>query len=343
MTPSIIGTGWATPLGRDIPTICDAFLSGQLPQAPAPELEGVWPVLRVPAATLTDATSLPRLRRSSAISHQAVAAARDAVRQAGLDAAQLARTALLFATSDGGVVYTRRFYNDIVERGIGAGSPLLFPETVYNAPASHVAAALGLNEELLTLVGDASVGLEALQTAAELMEGTDLEHCLVVAAQEADWVSAEAYGRWQLIRQNPDDPSIACFAEGAAAVVLAREGSGSQLACTRSGLPFSSNADGARRLTSLLRDAPIAPELIISSRVGNRFDLVEAQACSEVFPTVQTLLPRHHLGEALAASTLEAVILADHFLRNQSFRRILVTAAGYNCQLGALFLTEPPN
>ena len=55
----------------------------------------------------------------------------------------LKRTALVFACfGRWGGVYAK-FFAEIVERGEGAGSPLLFPETVYNAPASHIAARLG--------------------------------------------------------------------------------------------------------------------------------------------------------------------------------------------------------
>src|SRR3712207_7831863 len=42
------------------------------------------------------------------------------------------------AVSNGGVIYTKRFYHEVVESGAEAASPLLFPETVFNAPASHL-------------------------------------------------------------------------------------------------------------------------------------------------------------------------------------------------------------
>ena len=55
-------------------------------------------------------------------------------------------TAVVFAICSGGVNYTRRFYHEIVTLGARGASPLLFPETVYNAAASHLAALLNVNE-----------------------------------------------------------------------------------------------------------------------------------------------------------------------------------------------------
>ena len=69
------------------------------------------------------------------------------------------RIALIFAVSNGGVTYTKRFYHEIVGTGAQAASPLLFPETVFNAPASHLAAILGVTGATYTLVGDGAVGL----------------------------------------------------------------------------------------------------------------------------------------------------------------------------------------
>ncbi len=200
MTISITGMGWVTPLGRGLDEVWRKIQAGERP-ATTP-LENPFSHRTVPAARVSpdlvrDAAALPRLRRSSALSHFAVAAALDAVAHAGLDADALARTALVFASSDGGVVYTRRFFADIVERGEGAGSPLLFPETVYNAPASHIAAATGLRSEALTLVGDASVAFSAVQTGCEILATGEADHCLIATAQEIDWISGEAYRRWR--------------------------------------------------------------------------------------------------------------------------------------------------
>ena len=86
----------------------------------------------MPPAAIAEAARHPRLRRSSAISRFAVVAGLGALRDAALelDEASAARTALIFAISNGGVIYTKRFFHEIVKSGAAAASPLLFPETV---------------------------------------------------------------------------------------------------------------------------------------------------------------------------------------------------------------------
>src|SRR5204862_5805639 len=113
------------------------------------------------------------------------------------------RTALIFAISNGGVIYTKRFYSNIVESGAQSASPLLFPETVFNAPASHLAAILGITGATYTLVGDGTVGLAAVKMAEDLMANEALDHCLVVGTEEIAWRLCDAYRRWRLLRSSP--------------------------------------------------------------------------------------------------------------------------------------------
>src|SRR5256885_14224761 len=120
-----------------------------------------------------------------------------------LDPEKAKRTALVFAVSNGGVIYTKRFYRDIVESGAQSASPLLFPETVFNAPASHLAAILGITGTTYTLVGDGAVGLLALRMAEDLMANEALDHCLIVGTEEVDWLLCDAYRRWRLLRSAP--------------------------------------------------------------------------------------------------------------------------------------------
>src|SRR3712207_8481791 len=49
----------------------------------------------------------------------------------------------------------------------------LFPETVFNAPASHLAAILGISGASYTLVGDGAVGILALKMAEDLMRSEE--------------------------------------------------------------------------------------------------------------------------------------------------------------------------
>ena len=336
MNAILAGMGWVTPLGRDLETVRAALEAGVTvePQFETPPNRSTpLPVLRIPPALVRDAAALPRLRRSSVISHFAVAAAVDAA--AELTSEQLARTALIFTATDGGVHYTRRFFGDIIERGPGAGSPLLFPETVYNAPASHIAARLGLDRESLTLVGDIETGLDAIQTACELLACGDVDYCLVAAAQEIDWIACEAYARWGLVA-SPTRPG-AILSEGAAAVLLAREGSGRSVQVLSNG---SARITNPKTFATIAAALPATPDVIVSSASGTRFSATEYDHLRVLFPETPLLTPKITLGEAMVCSSIQQVILAALTLENSGKSHGLAITTGCSGRISALFLTQ---
>lgn len=342
ITASIAGMGWVTPLGRDLLSVWTAIRENKRPDPvllESPIGKRAVPVLRVPGELVRDTASLPRLRRSSVISHLAVAAAVDAVASARMTPDALKRTALIFAASDGGVVYTRKFYTEIVERGEGAGSPLLFPETVYNAPASHIAARLGLDAEVLTLVGDAAAGLSAVQTGCELLAAGEADFCLVVAAQELDWITCEAYGRWGLIQNGRNGASL--FSEGAAAIVLARESDGCRVCAAHLGYSYPTEDCAEMRLDAILEELLHGSRitLAVSCASGTRLDLAEKHCLARHLSTATILTPKSVLGESLACSTMQQIVTGALALDESGAGTALITTIGYNRQLAGLLLT----
>jgi len=345
--PKILGMGWVTPLGRDLQAVAEAVRAGV---APAPvllpnPLDGrEVPVLQVPEGMVQDAASWPRLRRSSAISHYAVAAAADAVKNARLAGPLSPRTALVFAVSDGGVIYSRRFFAELVERGMGAGSPLLFPETVYNAPASHIAANLGLSGEALTLVGDAAVGLSAMRTACELLDSGAADYCLVASAQELDWITCDVYGRWRFSEPLEPEGRRVLFSEGAAALLLGPGEGGVRVRAAHPGFSYATEAAAERllgRVLSELTDLDL-PSLVISSAEGTRLAGLEARALRSARAEAPAVAAGWSLGEAFACSTLQRVILGALFAPQGEGGSVLVPAVGFNGQLSGLVLTVEP-
>src|ERR1051325_4828318 len=133
MSLAIAGMEWVTPLGTGIDSVWQRLLQGE--EASATTIseqftDRPYSVFRVPESALKG-ISHPRLRRGSAISRFSAVAGLHALESAGLkiQSHNAERTALIFAISNGGVTYTKRFYQDIVGTGAQAASPLLFPET----------------------------------------------------------------------------------------------------------------------------------------------------------------------------------------------------------------------
>src|SRR5580700_5486688 len=200
----IQGIGAVTPLG---PTALQTWLSlCQQQQAPRRLIANAvadrnYFACTVPAKFVSEASRQPRLRRSGTLSLLGAAAGFDAFADAGVKpgGGSSDRIAVVFAICSGGINYTRRLYHEIVTQGANAASPLLFPETVYNAAASHLAALLDVNGQSYTLVGDSSVGLAAVHFAIELLTTQpSLERCLVVGTEEADWLVADAFASWRM-------------------------------------------------------------------------------------------------------------------------------------------------
>lgn len=332
MNAGIAGCAWITPLGNDLETVWEAIEHGTVPEPQTltnPETGRVHSYLPVPPALVADLARQPRLRRSSPISYFAVAAALGALADAGVTLTPdlAARTAIVLAVSDGGVVYTRRFYEQIVKQGANAASPLLFPETVYNAPASHLAAQLGLDGACYTLVGDSTVGLAAIKFAEQLLALGDVDRCVVVACEEIDWILCEAYRDWRLAGTP--------LAEGAAALLLTRDAN--LRVRTHAGVPFFRRREAGpaldRVLAELVKDEVV--DFVAGGANGTFIDRVESTAVAKACATAKVIFPRRTLGESPGASALQQVVAAAHAVRSGRCRQALATVVGFNQQASA--------
>ena len=171
----------------------------------------------------------PRLRRASAISRFAAAAGLAALEDGGLNL-EAGK-----AANDRDHLRHLKRRRDLHEtllsrhRRVRRAAPPVrcsFPETVFNAPASHLAAILGITGASYTLVGDGAVGLLALRLAEDLMLNENLDRCLVVGAEEADWLLCDAYAAGGFLRAAPpielfaQPPRGMVVSEGAGAVLI---------------------------------------------------------------------------------------------------------------------------
>jgi hypothetical protein len=336
---SILGIGCTTAIGSTGAEILARVRAGIRPEPTDLEIpgqDGKCDVLRVSTGSALD-REFPRLRRSSAISLFGCEAALRAFQS--VPAADPRRTALIFAASNGAVIYTRKFFGDVV--ATGNGSPILFPETVYNSPASHIASLLGIDGEVITLVSDATAATDALRTASELIGAGAAENCLVVAAEEIDWVTWEAYHRWGLVRSRGSGRGV-ILSEGAVALMLGRPVSGlPTIARVHSGATYHRKFPLASALDKVLRDLCVGhnSKCVVTSASGARSDLAESRALDRILPGATRLAPKLIGGEAFSVSALIQSVVAAEAIRCGDAESVLVPVTGWNGHVGGLVLT----
>lgn len=301
----VSGLGAVSPAGWGVECLRRAVNDGYTASPQLVERPG-WnqplQTLRVPPPNPRPAWAAhPRLRRSAAISQFAMGAAAEA-----LGESHDGPLGIIFCTTCGGVNYSRRFYDEVL-REPATASPLLFPETVFNAPASHLSAVLGSAAANYTLVGDSGVFLHGLALAADWLADGHAERCLVVAAEEADWIIADVLRHFR---------KAARLSEGAGALLLTREATAS----TRAELECVTH-----------------PEPCTGGKRDRQAALEKIRAALPSGPVARAEVAQ--LGEGFSASTAWQAIAAISAAREKNLPRAAVRAPGsYQEAVGASFL-----
>lgn len=231
---------------------------------------------------------------------------------------------------NGCVNYSNRFYGEVLANPATA-SPILFPETVFNAPSSHLSALFSSHAPNDTIVGDGAEFFTALEIATEWLLRGDCDGCLVVTPEELDWLSSEALAMYS---------RDYVTAEGAAAVYLELGESGPELWAVPDAVLLASHAGREQALRQFVADCGAGDDgqtLLADSRTGvARYDRPE----NAVFtgwsgPSMQV---RQILGEALGASAGLQMVAAADALRRGVATQALVTAVGGNEQVAGCVL-----
>jgi len=332
------GHGAVSPAGWGIGPLRDALAKGTpLPGKPLsrPGWEKSVAVRQVPPPEpRPQFLAHPRLRRTSPISHYVVAAAIEAI---GGDAPLMAggnlRLGVVLCAMSGCVNYSRRFYDETL-RDPATASPLVFPETVFNAPASHLAAVLCAPTINYTLVGDPGTFLQGLALAGHWLLEDRVDACVVVGGEESDWLVADAL---QLFSRQT------VHGDGAGALYLKKSaGNGAlcELKCVTDSNLFTRNqgrALAARQVRNALPPCS-AGQLLVDSRQNiPRLDAAEAGAWRDW--SGARVSPKTILGEALMAASAWQCVVAIDALKDNRYHAASVSVVGCNQQaIGAHFV-----
>ena len=336
------GIGAVSPAGWGVAALRKALCESK-PLANKSVSQPGWPhslrVLCVPPPTPRPAFLMhSRLRRSSPVAQYAVAAALEAL---GSDVQNVRsgrfRLGVIFCAMAGSVTYSRRFYDEILKDPATA-SPLIFPETVFNAPASHLAALLGTRAINYTLVGDPGTFLQGLALGAEWLLKDRVDGCLVVAAEELDWLVAEAFRLFD---------RAAVVSDGAGAIYLSCMSSGQVQAELKAVTNPCLFADRDSRLlaTQKVRNQLSHPNgsksLLCDGVQGSpRLDRDEIAAWQD-WPG-DRLSPKSICGEALMAAAAWQCVAACDSIAQGKHSTAIISIVGVNQQaIGAQFIRPP--
>ncbi|MEK7948924.1 hypothetical protein [Luteolibacter soli] len=330
----ITGTGAVSSAGWGVPAMMEALDSGARPELSELVRERKQgepvstPVLRVPAAPSTLPKS-PRLRRVSPVSKFAAAAAMEALgaERVAKAASGEIRLGVVCALFNGCVNYSNRFFGEVLADP-SVASPILFPETVFNAPSSHLSALFNSTSPNDTILGDGAEVYTALEIATEWLLRGDCDGVLVVAPEEIDWLSSEGL---RLYSGN------AIPSEGAAALYLEMGGEGPQLLS----IPDPVLLGGGVDRVAALKEAAFAAEasddgrtLLADSRSGvASFDAPENEAFRAWAGPRFSVKPV--LGDCFGASAGHQLVAAVERLRRGDANEALVVTLGGNEQAAA--------
>ncbi len=172
-------------------------------------------------------------RRMSRISRMAVASSVEALKDSGLilDNIDKERVAVIMGTSYGSSSHVEDFYISLLKCGPRGAQPFLFPETVPNAPASHIAMFHGITGPNTTFCQNEISAENAILYSQNLLIQNQVDVALVGGADELSAILYSCYNAVgalkkikvendELVNPKPGDGLI--LGEGAGVLVMER-------------------------------------------------------------------------------------------------------------------------
>jgi len=334
----VAGIGAVSPAGWNVAAFREALAKNEpLPEQslPRPGWEKPLPVRTVPnPATRPEFLAHPRLRRASPITHYAASAVLEAIAAIRANpAAKNLRLGLVACLQSGCVQYTCRFYDETLKNPATA-SPLVFPETVYAAPTSHVAALLENVVLAYSLVGDPSSFLQGVALGAEWLTENRVDACLVVGAEETNWIISDA-------ARHLDGSAV--ISAGAGALCLCRDQSlaaGIELKTITDAHTVTAQTDrvsAAKAMRQQLESNGANEILADGSGISSRTDSAERAAWNDWAHA--RISPKRIFGEGMMAAAAWQCVAACDAIAVGRATAANVSLVGFNQQaIGAQFV-----
>jgi 3-oxoacyl-[acyl-carrier-protein] synthase II len=170
-------------------------------------------------------------RRMSGISRMMVAAATEALTDSRLQLSSMdrERVAVVIGTSYGGSSHVDAFFLSLLNEGPRGAQPMLFPETVPNAPASHIAMLHKISGPNITFCQNEISAETAMSYAANLLSSDIVDTAIVGGGEELSEILYRCYNAVGALNRvkvrpgapvNPAPAGGLVLGEGAATLIL---------------------------------------------------------------------------------------------------------------------------
>ncbi|MGJ8633115.1 MAG: beta-ketoacyl synthase N-terminal-like domain-containing protein [Luteolibacter sp.] len=273
----------------------------------------------------------PRLRRSSNVTKFAVTAAHQAIGSERLEKIKNRELniGIVLSFMNGCVNYSNRFFGEVLSDPAFA-SPILFPETVFNAPASHIASFLDCDGPVYTLIGDTATWFSAFDVANDWITSGLVDGCLILTAEEIDWLTLEALSLYS---------KDLIATEGAAAVYVEKTPSEIALQTLSGSFTYTDSQERLTAITQAFGSIKNKNGILVDGLTGSsRLDKDEAAITASC--AACRLSPAKTLGEGMGIRYGLQTIAAIESLKDHHTASIL--AAGTNQQSFSAHLTRNP-
>jgi 3-oxoacyl-[acyl-carrier-protein] synthase II len=236
------------------------------------------------------------------------------------------RIAVVLGTGFGCIELTEAFFQSIAVNGYANSDPIIFPETLSNAPAAHVARVFDLRGPNITLSHKGLSGERALMQAASLLRTGQADVTVVLAGDTLTRTMFEWYEAASALSSAAFGPRLApkpfsaerdgfVPGEGAAAVVMesaqrVRSRGATVYASLRSGCMASDPKAVSVARKALAGSSPTDVRMVVASANGSpALDDVEAATIREVLGgEVPVIAPKAFLGESDSGGILRLIV-----------------------------------
>jgi 3-oxoacyl-[acyl-carrier-protein] synthase II len=291
----VTGLGAVTPLGNDVPTTWSGLLAGRSGVAPITKFDVSRHSVKFGAElkNFNPADSIdPReSKRMDPFSQYALAAAKEAVRDAALDFSRLDRyrCGAIIASGIGGLNELQEQHEKFMLKGPERTSPFFVPKLMLNAAAGQIAIAYGLGGCNWAVASACASANHAMGTALRLIQHGEADLMITGGTEAAlTYLSLAGFGNMGALSTRNDAPEKASrpfdknrdgFVLGEGAGILVFEeleharARGARIYAEMLGIgntddayhitsPDPEGSGGARAMEIALRDAGIRPDQV---------------------------------------------------------------------------------